>query len=181
MEKVSFGKNDWLFLDHDANNVMAQHRGELPMTEDMLKRWGEVWDRRWQTFSGHAYFLIVPDPQSIFPECLPFPPVSVRPVHQLLDALKSRPISGGRTSGRKGERPSPRLHAKRHALDSLRRLYRLSRFDGRRSAEAPQCPGADRSGYCLYPLRQDRRSRQQALANAELQLRTMHCYGTAIP
>ena len=93
MEKVSFGKNDWLFLDHDANNVMAQHRGELPMTEDMLKRWGEVWDRRWQTFSGHAYFLIVPDPQSIFPECLPFPPVSVRPVHQLLDALKSRPIS----------------------------------------------------------------------------------------
>jgi hypothetical protein len=36
MEKVSFGKNDWLFLDHDTNNVMAQHRGELPMTEDML-------------------------------------------------------------------------------------------------------------------------------------------------
>jgi hypothetical protein len=87
MAKVSIGENDWLFLDHDANDVMAQHRGELPLTQDILQRWSETWDSRWQTFGNHAYFVIAPDPQSIFSECLPFTRVQHRPVHQLLEEL----------------------------------------------------------------------------------------------
>lgn len=92
MKKVTFGKNGWLFLDYDANNVMAQHRGDFPLTPDKLERWSKTWDQRWEVFGGHVYFLLSPDPQAIYPENLPFTQAETRPVQQLLATLNSRPI-----------------------------------------------------------------------------------------
>jgi alginate O-acetyltransferase complex protein AlgJ len=89
------GKDGWLFLDNDLNNVVAQHRGELLLSEEQLERWSDGLERRaaWQRSRGGTYlFLIVPDKHAIYPEYLPpaVVPGPVRPVLQLLDRLRAR-------------------------------------------------------------------------------------------
>ena len=90
--KVVRGKDNWLFLDYDSNNIMMQQRGELLFTDEQLKEWARLLEHRmsWLGDQEIAYrFLIPPNPQSVYPDMLPFElaPDTLRPVTQLLQFL----------------------------------------------------------------------------------------------
>jgi len=85
--KFLVGKNDRLFLDNDFNAVLKHHSGELNITPQKKKVWQNTLEVRKQLHEKHgskACFLIPPDTPTIFPEDLPFKPVSKRPVHEVL-------------------------------------------------------------------------------------------------
>src|SRR6186713_522058 len=90
--KVVQGKDGWLFLDFDTNQVMKQQRGELLFTDEELEAWRSVLEGRAAWLASHDipyHFLVPPNPQSAFPEKLPFeiPPGRVRPITQLIQHL----------------------------------------------------------------------------------------------
>jgi alginate O-acetyltransferase complex protein AlgJ len=90
--KVVRGKNDWLFLDYDSNEVMMQQRGELLFSDEQLEEWARLLEHRMNWLGGQqiAYrFLIAPNPHSVYPDMLPFElaPDTLRPVTQLLQFL----------------------------------------------------------------------------------------------
>jgi alginate O-acetyltransferase complex protein AlgJ len=91
--KVTYGRDGWLFLAEDSNDVFAQHCGTRRLSADDLERWVELAARRNELLAEHdcGYVLvIVPDSHSVYPEKLP--PGTThspeRPVHQLLAALR---------------------------------------------------------------------------------------------
>ena len=90
--KVTRGKDGWLFIDADTNEVMRQQRGELLFTAAELDAWRALLETRadWLGKRGVPYwFLIPPNPHSVYPDKLPFdiPPGTPRPVTQLLGHL----------------------------------------------------------------------------------------------
>ncbi len=96
--KVVRGKDGWLFLDDDTNEVMRQQRGELLFTEQQLGDWRALLDERarWLQQRGVPYYLLVPpNPHSIYPDKLPFDiaPGTPRPVAQLIKHLEDDPAS----------------------------------------------------------------------------------------
>jgi hypothetical protein len=93
--KVVRGKGGWLFLDSDTNSVMRQQCGELLFTPQQLDQWRTTLEKRfaWVESRGASYhFLVAPNPQSVYPEKLPFevPPGVQRPVTQLINYLDQR-------------------------------------------------------------------------------------------
>jgi hypothetical protein len=87
------GKDRWLFLDIDTNDIMRQQRGELLLTPDQLDQWRDVLETRTEWLRSHGaayYFLVPPNPHSVYPEKLPFeiPPGRHRPVTQLIQHLE---------------------------------------------------------------------------------------------
>lgn len=88
-EKVLVGKNDWLYLVRDSNDVIGQQTGRVQLGERAKRDWEELLARRiaaiegvdavWQT-------LIVPDKEIVYPEYLPdeIVPALTRPVHEIL-------------------------------------------------------------------------------------------------
>src|SRR3954452_5959085 len=70
--KFTEGRDGWLFLDHDDNRVMDQHRGQLLLSDDQLEVWRDALERRaaWRARLGGAPYLllIAPDAQAVYPE-----------------------------------------------------------------------------------------------------------------
>ena len=90
--KVVRGRDDWLFLHRDTNQVMGQQSGEIRLTPHQLMQWRIVLDTRaaWVERQGARYvFMVAPNAASIYPEMLPegFASSPHRPVHQLLEHL----------------------------------------------------------------------------------------------
>jgi alginate O-acetyltransferase complex protein AlgJ len=94
-DKVIRGKEGWLFLAGDRNDVLAQHTGELLLKPDQLEHWRVVLERRKRALAelGAEYlFAIAPDNHAVYPEFLPdgVDHVEHRPVSQLCDHLEGR-------------------------------------------------------------------------------------------
>ena len=92
------GKDDWLFLGNDRHRVIDQHCGVRLLSEEELERWCDGLERRaaWMRERELPYVLtIVADKHAVYPEKLPpgIVPAPVRPVIQLLDALRTRKAS----------------------------------------------------------------------------------------
>lgn len=92
--KVVRGKDGWLFLDSDTNDVMRQQRGELLFSEDQLRQWRRLLEERavWLGQRGVPYyFLVPPNPQSVYPDKLPveIAPETPRPITQLIEYLRA--------------------------------------------------------------------------------------------
>jgi hypothetical protein len=86
------GRDGWLFLDRDTNRVLAQHTGELQLSEDLLRHWQRVLENRvaWLARRGVPYtFLVAPNAHAVYPEMLPdgIPMSADRPVMQILRRL----------------------------------------------------------------------------------------------
>ena len=93
--KVSRGKDGFLFLDNDNNQVMAQHAGLVRFTEAQLEHWRLLLENRiaWLARrSGRYYFLVAPNAHSVYTDKLPEHVSSAeqRPVHALIDHLNER-------------------------------------------------------------------------------------------
>jgi CBS domain-containing protein len=91
--KVIFGRDGWLFLDMDSNQVMRQHSGLAGLSDDDLGRWQELLEFRTSRLAalGARYLLVVaPDAHSVYPEMLPggIEVAPKRPVLQLLERLR---------------------------------------------------------------------------------------------
>jgi integrase len=92
-EKVIRGKNGWLFLAKDSNDVLAQHSGGVKLSDAQLTQWRYVLETRtsWLERQGCAYVVVVaPNGHSIYPENLPdsVPSAAERPVMQLMRYLE---------------------------------------------------------------------------------------------
>jgi alginate O-acetyltransferase complex protein AlgJ len=91
-KKYLRGKDGWLFLDGDRNEVVRQHTGEVRFTQAQLEEWQWVLETRnaWLTQRGIPYvFLIPPNPHSVHSDKLPDSIVvkEERPLLQLLRHL----------------------------------------------------------------------------------------------
>jgi alginate O-acetyltransferase complex protein AlgJ len=92
-EKVIRGKNGWLFLAKDSNDVLAQHTGSARLSETQLEQWRYVLETRtsWLERQGIAYaFMVAPNGHSVYPENLPdsVQGSAERPVMQLMRHLE---------------------------------------------------------------------------------------------
>jgi hypothetical protein len=88
-DKVLFGKQGWLFLRHDTNNVIGQHTGQVKLNPWAQQAWkGVLRDRMSVTARlGICWLcLAVPDKESLYPEYLPsaIELAPSRPVHDFL-------------------------------------------------------------------------------------------------
>jgi hypothetical protein len=93
-EKVFFGRNDWLFLRRDSNDVIGQQTGKVKLTRKQRRAWGRTLKRRIEIAgkAGAAWqCLVIPDKEFLYPEHLPeeITPARRRPVHDLLDIAAS--------------------------------------------------------------------------------------------
>ena len=72
---------------------MKQHRGELLLTDQQLAEWRALLEARIERLQGSGipyYFIVAPNPHSVYPDMLPFDvaPGTPRPVIQLIDYLE---------------------------------------------------------------------------------------------
>lgn len=89
-EKVLFGKEGWLYLRRDSNNILGQQTGEVKLDPEQRQRWREVLGERMAVRDrlGTTWSCVVAaDKESVYPEYLPdeITPVERRPVHEFLD------------------------------------------------------------------------------------------------
>ena len=91
-DKFLVGRNNWLFLNNDSNNVIAQVTGNLAFNAGDLRAWRILLDlrRAWAESRGARYaFIIAPNKECVYSEMLP-DGLSVsesRPVRHLLADL----------------------------------------------------------------------------------------------
>gem|GEM_PF-3592709 len=88
--KVLEGRDGWLFLRNDSNDVLGQHAGSVLLAPEDRRQWQQLFQRRSATAKedGAAWlFVVVPDKESVYPEHLPpeIHPASRRPVHDVLE------------------------------------------------------------------------------------------------
>jgi alginate O-acetyltransferase complex protein AlgJ len=93
--KVVEGKDGWLFLDNDRNQVMRQHTGELRFSPVELREWRRVLEARIASLADRGtrhHFLVPPDAHSVYSDKLPdsIRPQRERPVLQLIRHLEQR-------------------------------------------------------------------------------------------
>lgn len=88
-EKVLVGKNGWLYLIRDSNDVIGQQTGRVQLGEVGQQEWKELLLRRLlsvrrATTTWHT--LVIPDKEIVYPEYLPdeLVPARRRPVHEVL-------------------------------------------------------------------------------------------------
>jgi alginate O-acetyltransferase complex protein AlgJ len=91
--KVVRGKEGWLFLDSDTNQVVRQHSGQLLLSLDDLRHWQSLLESRIERLaeSGTEYlFAVAPDAHAVYPEMLPeaVEVAQTRPVLQLIEHLE---------------------------------------------------------------------------------------------
>jgi hypothetical protein len=91
--KVVRGKDGWLFLAHDANDVMGQHAGKRTLSSGQIERWRALLEDRTAKLAerkAEYFFLVAPDPHGVYPEMLPegFVQAPERPVHKILADLR---------------------------------------------------------------------------------------------
>ncbi len=90
--KVLEGRDGFLFLTQDTNDLLAQHAGTLRFTDAQLEQWRAVLEGRIERAAavGAPYvFAVAPNTHSVYPENLPPGVVTAphRPVHQLIEHL----------------------------------------------------------------------------------------------
>lgn len=90
--KVVRGKDGWLFLAHDSNDVIAQQTGEKRLAPQALNFWRLLLEHRTSWLAAHGisyFFLVAPDAHAVYPECLPegINVTDQRPVYQLMKYL----------------------------------------------------------------------------------------------
>lgn len=93
MLKVIEGKDDWLFLDKDSNNVNQQLTGKKLFTEQELYSWKLLLEQRSGWFAKHNisyFYLVVPNKGCVYQQYLPeqIQLSSQRCINQLTDYLK---------------------------------------------------------------------------------------------
>lgn len=92
--KAIVGRDDWLFLDQDANHVQAQITGKFALSENFEMTWASLGAYRKAAFEARGIpyvFLIAPNKECVYSEYLPegtsLSPL--RPVSKVLTALES--------------------------------------------------------------------------------------------
>lgn len=93
-EKVLIGKEGWLYLIRDSNDVIGQQTGRVQLDEQARQEWKRVLRRRVKAteLAGTRWFtVVVPDKEIVYPEYLPdeIEPTPARPVHEILDIAAS--------------------------------------------------------------------------------------------
>jgi hypothetical protein len=93
--KVIRGKDGWLFLARDSNDVIAQQTGEKPLDPTTLSFWKLLLEHRisWMDRHGIAYFfLVAPNAHAVYPEMLPdgIKVTDRRPIYQLMEYLEAQ-------------------------------------------------------------------------------------------
>jgi alginate O-acetyltransferase complex protein AlgJ len=93
-EKVLIGKDGWLYLVRDSNDVIGQQTGRVHLSEQARQEWRRVLLRRSEATErvGTRWFtVVVPDKEIVYPEYLPdeIVPAAGRPVHEILDIAAS--------------------------------------------------------------------------------------------
>ncbi|HEV2857199.1 MAG TPA: hypothetical protein VGW80_02215 [Solirubrobacterales bacterium] len=89
-EKVVVGKDGWLFLRRDTNDVIGQHTGRVRLGDEELARWRRILEARVKAareLETKWLCLVVPDKEALYAEYLPdeIVPAPRRTVHQLLE------------------------------------------------------------------------------------------------
>ncbi|MBD3880415.1 hypothetical protein IFO70_01455 [Phormidium tenue FACHB-886] len=72
--KVTQGKEGWLFLDNDTNQMLSQLTGELKFSPRELQRWKLLLEMRhaWMSQQNISYFYtVIPNKGCVYPEYLP--------------------------------------------------------------------------------------------------------------
>jgi alginate O-acetyltransferase complex protein AlgJ len=90
--KVLEGRDGWLFLANDSNDVVGQHTGRVRFSDEDLEHWRKLLEARIAFLEerGIRYlFGVAPDAHAIHREQLPgdVVPVAERPIHQLMGHL----------------------------------------------------------------------------------------------
>ena len=90
--KVLEGRDGFLFLTQDTNDLLAQHAGRLRFTDAQLEQWRAVLEGRIErtaAIGARHVFAVAPNTHSVYPENLPPGVVTAahRPVHQLIEHL----------------------------------------------------------------------------------------------
>jgi len=92
-EKVMAGREGWLYLRRDTNNIIAQQTGKLKLDAAQRQGWRDVLEARVvasERLGARWSCLVVPDKESVYPEYLPdtVVPSDRRPVHEFLDIAR---------------------------------------------------------------------------------------------
>jgi alginate O-acetyltransferase complex protein AlgJ len=90
--KVIRGRDGWLFLARDSNDVLGQHTGATRLSADQIGQWQRLLKARSELLAdlGASYlFMVAPNTHAIYEDKLPdsMPHALRRPVHQLRDGL----------------------------------------------------------------------------------------------
>lgn len=93
-EKVLEGKDGWLFLRRDSNDVIGQQTGEVKLGRRQRKGWQRLLNERTALAANLGAVwqcLIIPDKEFLYSEYLPGGLTSAgrRPVHEILDLAAS--------------------------------------------------------------------------------------------
>lgn len=89
-EKVLVGREGWLFLRGDSNDVLGQHAGRVKLGRRDRRSWRRVLAKR-RSFAEERGLIwlcvVIPDKEAVYAEHLPtdVKPVARRPVHQILE------------------------------------------------------------------------------------------------
>jgi alginate O-acetyltransferase complex protein AlgJ len=88
-QKVVVGKDGWLFLRRDTNDVIGQHTGRVKLGDEELGRWRRILEARVRAareLKARWHCLVVPDKEAVYAEHLPeeIVPAPQRTVHQFL-------------------------------------------------------------------------------------------------
>ncbi|TMK58974.1 MAG: hypothetical protein E6G51_01300 [Actinobacteria bacterium] len=88
--KVLRGRNGWLFLRNDSNDVLGQQTGRVSLKPEERRQWESLFRERKaliEEMGATWLFAVVPDKESVYPEHLPpgIEPAERRPVHEILE------------------------------------------------------------------------------------------------
>jgi alginate O-acetyltransferase complex protein AlgJ len=91
-DKVIRGRDGWLFLAADSNDVLGQHTGRIRLSAHQLETWRRLLVGRKQRLEalGASYVaLVAPNTHAVYEEKLPLSvrPTPRRPIHQIQDHL----------------------------------------------------------------------------------------------
>jgi alginate O-acetyltransferase complex protein AlgJ len=99
-EKVLLGKEGWLFLRRDSNDVIGQQTGKVALGRRRRRQWKHLLRERIalvESLGAAWQCLVIPDKEFLYSEYLPddLSPARRRPVHEILDLASSEgaPIS----------------------------------------------------------------------------------------
>jgi alginate O-acetyltransferase complex protein AlgJ len=88
--KVLRGRDGWLFLRRDSNDVIGQHLGRVSFSDEDREAWRRLLEGRAATverLGAEWDCIVVPDKEAVYPEHLPteIVPAARRPIHDFLD------------------------------------------------------------------------------------------------
>jgi hypothetical protein len=93
-KQVLVGKDGWLFLQRDSNDVIGQHTGAIRLSAQSRATWSSLLQARTKLQSKLDFaweMAIAPDKETIYREFLPdaVRPSPRRPVHEILDEARA--------------------------------------------------------------------------------------------